>query len=64
MTQPIKERFDALRSQVGAKTRMEDGKPVLRFEPPLEREEVDPERWALAEEMEGLFFALCEEKGY
>jgi hypothetical protein len=43
---------------------MEDGKPVLRFEPPLESENVEPERWAQAEELEGLFWKLCEERGY
>lgn len=64
MTQSTKERFDELCSEVGAKTRKEGGKPALRFEPPLEREEVDPSRWAQALELEDLFFLLCEEKGY
>jgi hypothetical protein len=49
---------------VGAKAFLEDGKHVLRFEPPLESENMDPERWAKAVELEGLFWKLCEEHGY
>jgi len=64
MDQSTKERFDELCSQVGARARKENGKPVLCFEPPLEREEINPNRWAQALELEGLFFQLCEERGY
>lgn len=59
-----KQRFNDLCSEVGARARKEGGKPVLCFDPPLEREEVDPSRWAQALELEDLFFLLCEEKGY
>lgn len=50
--------FNELLQKVGARTYMEDGKPVLRFEPPLESPSVNPERWAMAEELEGLFWEL------
>ena len=56
--------FNELVQEVGARTRMEDGAPVLRFEPPLEAPEVDPERWAMAEKLESLFWELCAEHGY
>jgi hypothetical protein len=59
-----REAFNALLQEVGARTRMEDGKPVLCFEPPLEREEVEPERWAKAQKLERRFWVLCEEHGY
>jgi hypothetical protein len=57
-------KFNALLRDVGGKAFLEDGKPVLRFEPPLKSESEDPERWAKAKELEGLFWRLCEERGY
>jgi hypothetical protein len=44
--------------------RSEEGKPALRFDPPLEAPSVDPERWAKAEELEGLFWELSRLHGY
>jgi hypothetical protein len=41
---------------VGARIIYEKGQRTLRFDPPLEREEVDPERWEMAEELEALFW--------
>ena len=57
-------KFNALLQEVGGKVFMENGKPVLRFNPPLEREEANPERWAQALKLESLFWKLCEEHGY
>ena len=59
-----REAFNELVQKVGARTRMEDGKPVLRFEPPLEAPAANPERWAKAQKLESLFWELCEEHGY
>ena len=59
-----REAFNELVQRVGARTRMEDGQPVLRFEPPLEREEVNPGRWAKAQKLESLFWELCEKYRY
>ena len=49
-----------LLNDVGAEIRFEDGNPVLRFLRPLERLEVEPERWAKAEELEALFWKWVE----
>ena len=49
-----------LLNDVGAEIRFEDGNPVLRFLRPLARMEVEPERWAKAEELEGLFWKWAE----
>lgn len=59
-----REAFNELLQEVGARTYMEDGKPVLRFDPPLEQEEENQERWAKAQKLESLFWDLCEEHGY
>ena len=59
-----REAFNELLREVGARIRMEDNKPVLTFSPPLERVEVDPERWAKAQKLESLFWELCEKHGY
>lgn len=49
--------IERLSARVGARVENRDGKPALVFDPPLEREEVDPERWLEAEELEVLFWA-------
>lgn len=59
-----RQQFEVLRHQVGARLRSEEGKPALRFDPPLEAPSVDPERWAKAEELEGLFWELSRLHGY
>lgn len=45
-----------LLQQVGAQIHYEEGKPVLRFDPPLKSESLDTERWAKALELEDMFW--------
>lgn len=52
--------LEILLADVDAEIRFENGKPLLRFLRPLERPDVEPERWAKAEELEGLFWEWCE----
>ena len=59
-----REAFNELLQEVGAKTRMKDRRPVLRFVPPLESTEINSDRWAMAKVLEGLFWQICKEYGY
>ena len=46
--------------EVGAYIWYENDVPVLRFDPPLERREVNEERWDQAVELEALFWETTE----
>lgn len=50
--------FKFLLQKVGAKVVYEDDIPVLRFDPPLAREQVNPDRWGNALILEELFWSI------